>query len=330
MPPRRPMSGEALINIDPVEGGRIPTPSQAPFVTSPSAIEDYLHCPRRYLYAREFGLYDVASSPRQSLGHVVHAALRDLYEPDNFHADSASLITPYWAALEGRFGTRLKAAAFRRMAEDAVANVQRLDREQECEQHFVAGEAALVWNIMADVELHGKIDRIDRATDGLVVLDYKLGANSPSINSLLDMFVPPADPREAPNWRPSDLQLPLYILAIERGSVDGLVLRPGERVVETGLIFPLQLYTPSGKPSAMGRRMIRIVDHESGCRACAPRAPRSSAPAELCRSQLDRIADRARLIIAQMRAGVVEPDPRDGIETCRGCPFHTICPGTLA
>lgn len=324
-----PPFGDALIHIRPPEQMQYVEPAPLPFVTSPSAIEDYLHCPRRYLYAREFNLYDVASSPRQSLGHVVHAALHDLYESGNHQADAASLITPYWSALESRFGTRLKAAAFRRMAEDAVANVQRLEDELVQDQQFLVGEAALTWQIMPDVELRGKIDRIDRGVDGLIVLDYKLGATSPSINSLLEMFVPPPDLQDAAPWRPSDLQLPLYILAIERGIVDGLVLLSDERVVETGLIFPLQLYTSSGKLSAMGRRMIRIIDHEDGCRACAPRAPRSSAPAELCRFQLERIVEYASMTIAQMRAGAFDPDPRDGVDTCRSCPFHTICPGTL-
>ena len=276
-------------------------------------------------------LYDVVSSPRQALGQVVHAALHDMEQAGDEAPEGAALVDAHWAAMEDRFGTRLRELAFRRMAEDAVAQVARFDRERGAEgTEFLVGEASFRWQMAPDMELGGMIDRIDRGPDGLIVLDYKLGAESPSINALLGTFAPPAEPEEWASWRPADLQLPLYALAVERGEVEGLSRLAGERVAAVGLIYPLQLYGASGKPAAAGRRMIRIVDHAPGCAACGPRTGRSATTGELCRDQLQTIADRAMVAIEEMRAGNVEPNPRDGAETCRSCPFRAICPVSLA
>ncbi|MDQ5851413.1 MAG: PD-(D/E)XK nuclease family protein, partial [Chloroflexota bacterium] len=112
--------------------------------------------------------------------------------------------------------------------------------------------------------------------------------------------------------------------------VEGVTLEPGERVVEVGLVYPLQLYTAKGKAAAAGRRMIRIVDHTPDCTACGSRAGRSPAVGTLCRDQLQTIADRAMQAIEEMRGGNIDPDPRDGARTCSGCPFRAICPAPQA
>jgi hypothetical protein len=181
------------------------------------------------------------------------------------------------------------------------------------------------WQLAPDVELSGSIDRIDRGPEGLIVLDYKLGAQSPSIASLLDKFAPPLDAEMLPPWRPSDLQLPLYAMAVEAGTLEDHADLAGERVAEVSLIYPLQLFTERGKLSDKGRRTVRIVEHEDGCVAC--QAPASGrGPGTLCRRQLDLIRDRALAAVAGMRRGDADPDPRDGAQTCRSCPFRTICP----
>ena len=133
------------------------------------------------------------------------------------------------------------------------------------------------------------------------------------------------------DWRPSDLQLPLYALAIEQGAVLEATVEPGERVTAVGLVYPLQLYTARGKPAAAGRRMLRIVDHVPGCEACAPNPREKKRPeGMLCRDQLRRIADRARQAIVEMRAGTITPDPIEGSRTCAGCAFRAICPAPQA
>ncbi|CAA9217746.1 MAG: hypothetical protein AVDCRST_MAG26-391 [uncultured Chloroflexia bacterium] len=295
------------------------------FSASASAIEDFLACPRRHFYARELNLYDVVSSPRQALGQVVHAALRDLKEAEVAITDIAALVEEHWPRRVGRFGTAVREAAYRRMAERAVSEVAALDMEAAATKQFVAAEASFQWQITPDVELRGAIDRIDRGPDGLTVLDYKLGKESPSINGLLGKFVPPRGEDAGAPWRPSDLQLPLYALAVEHGTLQDQSTG-GERVAEVGLVFPLQLRTATGKLADAGRRMVRIVDHVEGCAACGTQPERSPKIGLLCRDQLDAIRARAVAAIEEMRAGNIEPDPRDGADTCRACAFRAICP----
>ena len=307
--------------------------TQAPtdvFTTSPTAIEDFLHCPRRYFYARVLNLYDVVSSPRQALGQAVHAALKDLKQQGDTAPSAGDLVDLHWPAGEHRFGTRLREAAFWRMAERAVAQVAASDANLTAGTPFVAGEISFRWRIAPDVELRGQVDRVDRGPDGLIVLDYKLGSSSPSIKNLLDMFVPPLERAARVAWRPSDLQLPLYVLAIERGAVEGLPDDAGASVAEVGLVYPLQLFTATGKPAAGGRRMIRIVEHTADCPACQSGSKGTAASGLLCRDQLRAIEERALKAIAEMRAGVIDPDPIDGARTCGGCAFRAICPAPQA
>ncbi|HSH79701.1 MAG TPA: PD-(D/E)XK nuclease family protein [Herpetosiphonaceae bacterium] len=295
------------------------------FSASASAIEDFLACPRRHFYARVLNLYDVVSSPRQALGQVVHAALRDLKQAGDAAPEVAALVEQHWPRGGQRFGTAVREAAYRRMAEHAVGEVAALDAEAAAAQQFVAAEATFQWQITPELELRGAIDRVDRGPDGLIVLDYKLGKESPSINGLLGKFVPPLGEDAGAAWRPSDLQLPLYALAVEHGALQDQAT-DGERVAEVGLVFPLQLRTKTGKLADAGRRMIRIVEHVEGCAACGARPERSPKVGLVCREQLDAIRARAVAAIEEMRAGNIEPDPRDGADTCRACAFRAICP----
>jgi hypothetical protein len=167
-------------------------------------------------------LFDVVSSSRQAFGQVVHAALSEMEQRGERMPDVVGLLDAHWSSTEGRFGTRLRAAAFREMAADALRQVAQVDQERRNDGlQFVAAEARFNWCIAPGVELRGTIDRIDRGPAGLSVVDYKLGAESPSINKLLDMFAAPTEPEKLATWRPSDLQLPLYALAIEHGTVEG-------------------------------------------------------------------------------------------------------------
>jgi hypothetical protein len=93
-----------------------------------------------------------------------------------------------------------------------------------------------------------------------------------------------------------------------------------------GLIYPLQLYSAAGKPTAGGRRMVRIVEHTPDCTICDRAAGRSRGAGMICRRQLARIKTRALRTIEELRGGNIEPDPRDGARTCRGCAFRAICP----
>ena len=194
---------------------------------------------------------------------------------------AAELVERHWSSDERRWGSALRAAVYRRLAERAVANVERYESERGGGS-FVAAELPFEW-VVDDVVIRGRIDRVDRDSDGLHVVDYKLGRESPSIAALLAEFVPPAD---VPDWRPGDIQLPVYALAIEAGAAPELA---GERVADVTLVYPLDLYNEKGKPSVKGRRQLRIVDHVDGCPACEQPPARWTTHGLVCRRQLAQI-----------------------------------------
>lgn len=314
-----------LASVQPATAGQ-------PFVVTPSAIEDYFTCPRRCFFARELGLYDVASSPRQTLGTVVHNALNALLSqgrdvPISEHR-AGQLLAEHWVADELRWGSQLKQAVFRQLAEQAVAQFARYEHDHgSAGTAFLGAELEVRWMLPAtDVMLKGRIDRIDRTSDGLHVIDYKLGRQSPSLDKLLAEFVRPAAAPET--WRPGDIQLPVYVLAVEHGEIAGVERLPEERVASIAQLYPLELYTPTGRVSAKGYRVIEIVEHESPCGGCDA-AAKPGKTAKLCRAQLAAVLHEVRQAIAGMRAGAWQPDPRDGSTTCASCNFRAICPTPL-
>jgi len=327
---RLALGTSSAVKIRPPAMPRIAAPAlsdhvehESPYITSPSALEDYFTCPRRSFYARRLGLYDVRSSPRQALGMVVHDALDELLaggpqaglDPQYI----AELVDRHWGNDERRWGSALRRDVFRQLAERAVANVARYESEHGAGRFF-ASELPFDWSI-DDVVIRGRLDRVDRDADGLHVVDYKLGRESPSLAALLAEFVPPAD---APGWRPGDIQLPVYALALEAGATPELA---GERVVDVTLVYPLELYNDKGKPSVKGRRELRIIDHADGCPACQQPPARWTTHGLVCRRQLEQLRERLLQAVAAMRQGEWPADPRDGAQTCAFCAFRPICPG---
>jgi|GEM_PF-6603256 len=324
--PQHYVSGNILQPSAPLAS--VVTSSPSPLVISPSAIEDYFTCPRRCLYARVLQLDDVVSSPRQALGTVVHNALNALLNTPLLAAlnetQVRNLVAQHWIGDEQRWGSRLKQTIFRQLAERAVAQQARYELEQSKNSLFLGGELSFSWTLPdTDIVLNGRIDRIDRTAEGLVVIDYKLGQHSPSINTLLSEFMPPRD--NAATWRPGDIQLPVYALALEQDAVQGLTRQENERVSTVVLAYPLELYSDTGKISAKGRREIKIIDHEHGCAACeAPPAPRPKTGL-MCRQQLASVVGYIQEAAAGIRAEQWEPNPREGSRTCAGCAFRPIC-----
>lgn len=321
---------EALLELRPPLPAIVPS-SASPFLVSPTAIEDYFTCPRRCFYARSLGLYDVVSSPRQALGHVVHNALNDLLDATGDGEIDAglarALVARHWPPDDHRWGSRLKQSVFRRLAEKAVMQLARYQNERGERTTFLGGELRFEWAIPGtDVVVGGRIDRVDRGADGLHVIDYKLGQQSPSINELLNEFVPPRDETSAATWRPGDIQLPVYALALEQGQVEGVERRPDERVVSVALIYPLELFGDNGKLSVKGRREIRLIDHAAeSCAACSMPSERSPKTGTLCRAQLDTVAERVLETVHRMRTADWPADPREGSQTCAGCAFRPVC-----
>ena len=170
---------------------------------TPARMGVWHDCPRRY----RLTYLDRPAPPRggpqaaNTLGAVVHLALRALFERppgERTGAAAAALVDRYWSS-EG-FRDDRQAAAYRARARDWVADyvTEMLDRDEPDEEPAVGLER---WVSVSTgrVVAEGRVDRIDRRGDELVIVDYKTGRHRPT----------PADAAASP-------ALALYAVATER------------------------------------------------------------------------------------------------------------------
>ena len=170
---------------------------------TPARLGVWQDCPRRY----RLTYLDRPAPPRggpqaaNTLGAVVHLALRALFErppAERTGAAAAALVDRYWSS-EG-FRDDRQAGAYRARARDWVADyvTEVLDRDEPDEEPAVGLER---WVSVSTgrVVAEGRVDRIDRRGDELVIVDYKTGRHRPT----------PADAAASP-------ALALYAVATER------------------------------------------------------------------------------------------------------------------
>lgn len=144
------------------------------FVCTPSKLAAFEDCPRRYRHAYVDRPVPPKGPPwaHNSLGASVHTALRNWYglPPGRREAGALpGLLTATWVG-EGYREPAQEREAFRRALrwlEDYVA-----DRDADDEP---VGVERVVAMKTAAVALSGRVDRIDRRGDDLVIVDYKTG-----------------------------------------------------------------------------------------------------------------------------------------------------------
>jgi RecB family exonuclease len=217
-----------------------------PVRVSPSTVEDVLRCGVRWLLERHGG--SEPSSARQGVGNLLHGAamlaedattdpqvLRDYVAQ---HFDSIELAAVWLGDRERQRSEamvdkllRWLAANPRRLVAIEREFVARLDPE-------FAGEP--------DVELRGRVDRLEADADGsLVVIDLKTGKSPPSA----------AETEE-------HAQLGAYQAAVEAGGFPEGVVSGGAEIVSLGgdsasaAVRPQPSLAESGDP-AWARAMVR-------------------------------------------------------------------------
>ena len=144
------------------------------FTCTPSRLATWLDCPRRY----RFVYVDRPAPPKgppwahNSVGAAVHTALASwwgLPVSDRSPAAAASLVRRRWIPLG--FRDDEQSAEWRERAAEMVAGyVERLDPHDE-----PIGVERTVAMRTERLALSGRIDRLDRRGDDLVVVDYKTG-----------------------------------------------------------------------------------------------------------------------------------------------------------
>jgi putative RecB family exonuclease len=158
----------------PVEQLRFAGMPERLFVATPSKLSAYEDCPRRY----RFAYVDRPTPPKgapwahNSLGASVHTALRNWYGVATERRTTGALPTllrATWVS-EGYRNDDQERAAFRTALRWLERYVERLDPATE-----PVGVERVVAAKTAELALSGRVDRIDRRGDELVIVDYKTG-----------------------------------------------------------------------------------------------------------------------------------------------------------
>ncbi len=167
---------------------------------SPSALEDYLECPRKFLFKR-LGVPEPESAG-MLLGSAIHRILELHHKGELRDAEEAAKtfladkdITP----LERRLIIQDAVGLYRRYLASGLAEDARV---YACERKF-----KLTLN---GVPFVCKVDRIDTTDDGFVIVDYKRRGKKKE-KALLGLF--------SRHWKDGgekDYQVPLYVEALRR------------------------------------------------------------------------------------------------------------------
>jgi RecB family exonuclease len=146
---------------------------------TPSRLATWADCPRRY----RMTYLDRPPPPRagaqaaSTLGAVVHLALRALFDlppAGRTRSAAAALVDRHWSA-EG-FRDAEQAAGYRERARGWVADYA-ADLDPDVEP---VGREQWVSVATERIVAGGRVDRIDRRGDELVVVDYKTGRREPT------------------------------------------------------------------------------------------------------------------------------------------------------
>ncbi len=146
---------------------------------SPSAVESFTKCGLRWLLETAVGASGTSSA--QGLGSVIHAlavlAATDLPAEDLL----SRRLDDVWGELD--FGGVWFNRKQRQVAEQMVARFLRWHKENPRE--LVALEEAFAVKVSEGVEIHGRVDRVERDAEGrAVIIDLKTGSGKPKPGDL--------------------------------------------------------------------------------------------------------------------------------------------------
>jgi superfamily I DNA/RNA helicase/RecB family exonuclease len=170
-------------------------------VLSPSQAESYRTCPRRYVFERPLRIGSTGSA-YASLGGLIHDVLEIVERAAGDRGDEHANGEEALAALEEHFdpadfGGEPWAGSWKQRATRIVEHLY--DRwpgrgPAEALEHEVTRQ-------IGPVTWVGRVDRLERRTDGVWVIDYKTGTSVPSTDDAK-----------------SSLQLGFYVSAIDAGA----------------------------------------------------------------------------------------------------------------
>ncbi|HEY7174509.1 MAG TPA: ATP-dependent DNA helicase [Micromonosporaceae bacterium] len=184
-------------------------------IVTPSTVEVVERCSLRWLLERHGG--GDAPSPEQNVGNLVHDAATRAGDADS--VDRAALVN----YVVGRFGEIELSARW--LADRERARAERMIDKLVAwlganRRHLVAIERAFVAQLDADIQIKGRVDRLEVDDDGrLFVIDLKTGKSAPSDADLA-----------------THAQLGAYQAAVEAGAFDDVgEVSGGAALVQLGV-----------------------------------------------------------------------------------------------
>jgi ATP-dependent exoDNAse (exonuclease V) beta subunit len=267
---------------------------------SATSLRDWLACPRRFFYGH---LLDVETEETfsASFGSFVHEVL------EAFHRRHASLSPGERAAYEKEileiaeerfvesreaFPTEMEARAALAIARDILPDYVADEVGRALGRTTLWVEERLAFDLDGHA-IEAKIDRVDRVADGYEIIDYKTSAAALMEVGLRRMFLPEGDKP------PSNFQLPLYWLALEKSK--------GVKAAAL-VVHYVRARTSEGKPKR-ARLAIRPERDKKG----------------LSFEDLEAAARAIRSTIGEIRRGVFEPKPVDPSQCREQCDFYGVC-----
>jgi ATP-dependent exoDNAse (exonuclease V) beta subunit len=283
---------------------------------SPTALNDYLKCPRLYWYNHHPGLAQPPRGVEMERGSFLHEVLEEFHsregewrhlQPDNQRA---------WldAVLEERlqgYLDRQEAVLERRAEEQEVrrilGNYIRFATSSQPIRRLGTLMVERKFTLRLDgAEIHGKIDRVNDTGEGTCeVVDYKTGRGKPAQRAYDEYF----------GAQPNDVQLLMYYLACRDGlDVDGQPIGLQPRFLS--LWYPKDLVY-----GQMRQVLFTLGPPPPGLREWLQRS--------VSDEDLERGREAVLGAIRRIRDGDFAPAPRNTIGTCLtwfGCPHAAICP----
>ncbi|NOZ03072.1 MAG: ATP-dependent helicase [FCB group bacterium] len=205
---------------------------------SASAIDTYQQCPLKYRLGYIDKVPELASKPQLVFGTIIHQVLEQFHKPGEPQTEKhlLELLDHYWQ--EGEFEYTAREIEFKKQGIDLLKRYYRFLKEHP----VTVVERELTFSFdLEDINIRGKIDRIDKGIRGYRVVDYKTSKT-------------PTDPRK-------NLQLAIYSIFLEKRSD----LEFGGLPESAALLFlreeedPLRSHTFTPEELALFREEIRAV-----------------------------------------------------------------------
>ena len=278
-------------------------------VYSASQLSTYLTCPRMFYYDR---LLRVAPERPEDfgLGQLIHNTLEHFHndirsfkaEPGMLQTAMENSFRTVWngggrnnmrEAFREKYSAALQQAAVERRAASILRRYIDTEIQEAPDREVVACEERVTFKV-GDYDFVARIDRIDSAAEGHLIIDYK--TSSSSVMKAITIKKKFVNVDGGPDYRPKDFQLPLYLMAARAAGYD-----------------PIELvyYWLSQEDSHGMFKRSSVCVGENG--------PDFLSAEEIASAE-DNIID----VVKRIAAGDFEPVPVVSYE-CTRCAFASVC-----